>query len=119
MAMGILELKEFRQLQAIVRHQGEILEEVLKANWSAGVLQKVQADVAAADVTEDSGIDDGFDRDMSTHRAIPHHTGFGRWVVLYDGEQVPIVPEDQDDWIMQGCWYTKEGAAQKAAMLNG
>ena len=56
---------------------------------------------------------------MSTHRAIPHHTGFGRWVVLYDGEQVPIVPEDQDDWIMQGCWYTKEGAAQKAAMLNG
>ena len=51
MAMGILELKEFRQLQAIVQHQGEILEEVLKANWSAGVLQKVQADVAAADVT--------------------------------------------------------------------
>jgi len=109
MAMGILELKEFRQLQAIVRHQGEILEEVLKANWSAGVLQKVQSDVAAADVIEDGGDD----------RAIPHHTGFGRWVVLYDGEQVPIVPEDQDDWIMQGCWYTKEGAAQKAAMLNG
>jgi hypothetical protein len=93
-----------------VQHQGEILEEVLKANWSAGVLQKVQADVAAADVTEDSGIDD---------RAIPHHTGFGRWVVLYDGEQVPIVPEDQDAWIMQGCWYTKDGAAAKAAMLNG
>jgi len=115
MAMGILELKEFRQLQAIVKHQGEILEEVLQANWSADVLQKVHADVAdalledAANVAEDSGDD----------RAIPHHTGFGRWVVLYDGEQVPIVPEDQDDWIMQGCWYTKEGAAQKAAMLNG
>ena len=109
MAMGILELKEFRQLQAIVQHQGEILEEVLKANWSAEVLQKVQADGAAADVTEDSGDD----------RAIPHHTGFGRWGVLYDGEQVPVVPEDQDAWIMQGCWYTKDGAAAKAAMLNG
>tara|TARA_R100000963_G_C4594997_1_gene70796 strand:+ start:381 stop:719 length:339 start_codon:yes stop_codon:yes gene_type:complete len=112
MAMGILELKEFRQLQAIVKHHGEILEEVLKANWTSDVVQKVRGDIQDA-------YQDAVDESTLVGRAIPHHTGFGRWVVLYDGIQVPVVPEDQEDWIMQGCWYTKKGAVKKAAMLNG
>jgi hypothetical protein len=111
MSMGILEREEFKRMQARLQNTEDLLQQCMTY-----IRQHVDANAFNAEGTGEIPASQG-EVDRSS-RAVAQHTGFGRWTVLYDGERVPVQRTDPDEWIVQGHWYTKDGATEKARQLN-